>query len=414
MIHDVEKKLKVLMFGWEFPPFNSGGLGTACFGLTRALSIQNVSVLFALPNRMDISAPFLKLKFADDFLPGVSFSAINSILKPYVTSELYQKIRAGESNHYGLSLMEEVNLYALRAGELAAEEEFDVIHAHDWLSFGAGIEARRVSGRPLVVHVHATEFDRTGGGGVNQAVYAIEKQGLQEADRVIAISNFTKRMVVEHYAIDPQKVTVVHNGIDPAVPSAQADLRLAELQALKTNGKKIVLFVGRITLQKGPDYFVRAAAKLSRLYPDTYFVFAGSGDMETQIMREVAGLGLSDRVIFAGFLRGADLEALYRAADLFVMPSISEPFGLTALEAIQNGTPAVLSKQSGVSEVIQHALKVDFWDTDAMVNAIAGVLEYRSLTETLRENASRELPFVSWQRAAQACISIYQQLLARA
>src|SRR3989344_2636323 len=243
--------LKVLMFGWEFPPYNSGGLGTACEGLASALSSENVSITFVLPKTLDISSPFVHLKFADKFLPNISLTAINSLLKPYITSAAYGKLRDVSAGMYGTTLLEEVKLYALRAAELALSEDFDVIHAHDWLSFPAGLAAKKVSGKPLVVHVHATDFDRTGGTGVNQEVYKIEKEGMNQADAVVTVSQWTKNMIVRHYGILAEKVTVVHNGIEAGDYRPLPD----RLIKLKQAGEKIVLFVGRITLQKGPDYF---------------------------------------------------------------------------------------------------------------------------------------------------------------
>jgi glycosyltransferase involved in cell wall biosynthesis len=380
--------------------------------LTRALAGGDVEVTFVLPKKMDISSSFVRLEFADTFLPNVTVRAINSLLKPYLTSQSYLKQLRGSTSAslYGLTLMEEVKLYALRAAELAETLEFDIIHAHDWLSFGAGLAAKHVSGKPLVVHVHATEFDRTGGSGVNPEVYEMERRGMQEADAVITVSDFTKRLVVDRYGIFRDKVRVIHNGIDPR-QTEESGTYAKRLAGLKSSGKKIALFVGRITLQKGPDYFLRAAKRVLEYHPDVYFVIAGSGDMEWQAMREAAWLGISNKVIFAGFLRGDELDGLYRTADVFVMPSVSEPFGLTALEAVGHGTPVILSKQSGVSEVIQHAIKVDFWDTDAMANAISGVLYHEPLRSTMRENASRALKGMNWGHAAALVITLYKQLL---
>ena len=399
------------MFGWEFPPHNSGGLGTACLGLTSALASKNVSVTFVLPKKVPVSSDVVDLKFADEFLPGVTVKAINSLLRAYIDSTLYEKLRRGEAPVYGLTLMEEVKLYALRGAELAATLDFDVIHAHDWLSFGAGLAAKKISGKPLVVHVHATEFDRTGGVSANSQVYEMEQEGLRGSDAIVAVSNFTKRVVVDRYGIPSEKIRVVHNGIDTSAVSQDSQGHLKRLEALKKTGKKIVLFVGRITLQKGPDYFLRAAKRVLEVYSNVRFVVAGSGDMEQQMIREAAWLEISDKVIFAGFLRGGELDSLYQMADLYVMPSVSEPFGLTALEAAKNGTPAIISKQSGVSEVLQHVIKIDFWDTEAIADAIVGVLCHVPLRETMRENANREIEGVSWHRAAEACIGIYRQLL---
>src|SRR3989344_7235851 len=281
--------LKVLMFGWEFPPYNSGGLGTACEGLASALSSENVSITFVLPKTLDISSPFVHLKFADKFLPNISLTAINSLLKPYITSAAYGKIRDVSAGMYGMTLLEEVKLYALRAAELALSEDFDVIHAHDWLSFPAGLAAKKVSGKPLVVHVHATDFDRTGGMGVNQEVYKIEKEGINQADAVVTVSQWTKNMIVRHYGILAEKVTVVHNGIEAGDYRPLPD----RLIKLKQAGEKIVLFVGRITLQKGPDYFVRAAKRVLEIEPKVYFIIAGSGDMEGQVLRQAATLEIA-------------------------------------------------------------------------------------------------------------------------
>lgn len=407
----VGRPIKILMFGWEFPPFNSGGLGTACLGLVRSLSLEDVQITFVLPKRLAVSSTFAHIAFADEYLSGVTVTAINSLLKPYVGSQAYKKSREGEPEIYGMTLLEEVKLYALRAAELAKREDFDVIHAHDWLSFGAGLAAKQVSGKPLIAHVHATEFDRTGG-GANKEIYEMEKQGMEEADAIITVSDFTKRVVADRYGILPQKINVVYNGIESVSHGGtSAGEYVARLQELKSSGKKIVLFVGRITIQKGPDYFLRAAKRVLEHRTDVMFVVAGSGDMEWQVIREAAWLGISDKVIFAGFLRGKELDGLYRAADIFVMPSVSEPFGLTALEAIQSGTPVIMSRQSGVSEVVKNALKIDFWDVDAIADSVIGVLRHKHLSEVMCENASKELSSVSWKRAAQTCLSLYKSLL---
>lgn len=399
------------MFGWEFPPHNSGGLGTACLGLTSALAGKDVEITFVLPTKVSVSSSVVDLKFADEFLPGVTVKVINSLLRAYTDSAAYEKLRKGEAPVYGLTLMEEVKLYALRAAELAGTLDFDIIHAHDWLSFGAGLAAQRISGKPLVVHVHATEFDRTGGVSANSHVYEVEREGFERADAIITVSNFTKRMVADRYGIRLDKIRVVHNGIEAHSSLHDIPEDLKRFESLKSSGKKLVLFVGRLTLQKGPDYLLRAAKRVLEVCPDARFVIAGSGDMEQQIIREAAWLGISDKVIFAGFLRGDELNALYKIADLFIMPSVSEPFGLTALEAVKNGTPAIISKQSGVSEVLQHVIKVDFWDIDTMADSIVSVLYHAPLRETMRDNANREIGHISWFKAADACISLYKQLL---
>ncbi len=398
--------MRVLMFGWEFPPHNSGGLGTACFGLTRALASRQIEVIFVLPKKVGVNTSFAKMVFADE--RHVKFYEVESTLIPYVTSEGYIHERDKVfQDIYGKTLMAEVHRYAIRARDIAKKERFDVIHAHDWLSFLAGIEAKKVSGKPLILHMHATEFDRTGGQGVNQEVYGIERMAMEQADGIIAVSNFTKEKIIAHYDIPAWKIEVVHNGIDECdyqnIPE-----RLLEL---KKSGLKIVLFAGRITIQKGPEYFLRAAKRVLDHKKNVIFLVAGSGDMERQMMMEVAHLGISDKVIFVGFLRGDDLNAVYKAADLFVMPSVSEPFGLTPLEAIIAGAPVLISKQSGVSEVLNHALKVDFWDTEDMANKILGVISHHSLWETLWSNSREEVKKVTWDAASKKCIDYYEKIL---
>jgi len=395
------------MFGWEFPPHNSGGLGTACFGLTRALSREATEIVFVLPKKVPVNSNHAKLVFANE--KSIKIRHVDSILYPYITSEGYSdEVRNLKDEVYGLSLMEEVRRYARKAGAIAVSENCDVIHAHDWLAFLAGIEAKRATGKPLVVHVHATEFDRTGGVGVNTEVFEIEKAGLREADAIIAVSGFTKNILISKYGIPSEKIEVVHNGIDAEeykkVPS--------QISMLKKAGNKIVLFVGRITLQKGPDYFIQAAKRVLEFRPDTLFVVSGSGDMERQMIRQAAEAGMGDKVIFAGFLRGDELNGIYQSADLYVMPSVSEPFGITPLESLANGTPVLISKQSGVSEVLTHALKTDFWDTEDMADKIISVLDHRPLYESLRENGGREVEKNSWRNAALKCLGVYQRLSA--
>jgi len=398
--------LSVLMFGWEFPPYNSGGLGTACEGLTRALSDKGVKTIFVLPKKVGVNADFLDFRFAN--LQNVKFKPVPGLLYPYLTPEGYLKeLASGGNDIYGLSLLEEVRLYALRARAIAKREKFDVIHAHDWLTYPAGIMTQEVSNKPLVAHVHATEFDRGGGQGVNSDVYQIERMGIHRADKIIAVSNYTRNKLINFYGADPDKVAVVYNGIDETDQRALPGM-LAEVKRM---GDKIVLFAGRITLQKGPEYFIRAAKKVLEVNPKVRFVVAGSGDMERQVMMEAAYLGISDKILFAGFLRGDELNAAYQAADLYVLPSVSEPFGITPLEAIMNGTPVLLSKQSGVSEVISHALKVDFWDIDDMAHKILSVLAHEPLKSTLSQHSREEIRRLTWSAAAHACIQIYQSLL---
>lgn len=405
------KRVRVLMFGWEFPPHSSGGLGTACYGLTRALSRAHIDVVFVLPKKLEgFDHKFLKMVFAN--IRNVTLRGVHSLLIPYINAESYEEYlrTAPDTETYGLNLYDEVRRYGVRARKVAAEESFDVIHAHDWLSFRAGIEAKKISGKPLVVHVHATEFDRSAGHPC-QEVYEMEKAGMEAADCVVTVSQHTKNIVLEHYGIPEDKVIVVHNGVD--FTEHKKDLSPA-LQHLKLAGKKIVLFLGRITIQKGPDYFLKAAKQVLRYEPNTVFVVSGSGDMEHQMIRMAADTGLSQHVIFAGWLRGDDITRLYKAADLFIMPSVSEPFGLTALEAAASGTPVLMSKQSGAAEVMPNALKSDFWDIDDMTDKIVGVLHSRGLHNTLVENAAHDVEQVTWENAAGKCSVLYRDLIAHA
>lgn len=402
--------IKVLMFGWEFPPFNSGGLGTACFGLARALSSHDVELIFILPRAVNVKSNKFKIKFAEAGLK-IEIKNVNSLLKPYINSKSYKDERIGiQKGIYGQGLFDEIERYGRNARILAKEYNFDIIHAHDWMSFRAGIEAKKVSGKPLILHIHSTEIDRTGGNNVNPEIFRIEKEGMEMADKVIAVSKLTKDILVNSYGIAPEKIHVVHNGIDIYdYPLIDADD--TAVSKLKESGNKIVLFVGRITLQKGPDYFLKAAKKVLEFYPNVYFVIAGSGDMEHIIIREAASLGISDKVLFAGFLRGEELNKIYRAADLFVMSSVSEPFGITALESVVNGTPVLVSKQSGVKETLTHVLTADFWDIDEMANKILAVLNYDSLKMTLKTNSFNQVKNINWTQAAKKCIDIYRSVL---
>lgn len=398
------------MFGWEFPPFNSGGLGMACLGLTRALSARGLEITFVMPSAVDVKSSSMRFRFADE--ERVSMRVIESeITDPYgggIDSTYFDKFGI-KRRFYGNNLFEKVRAYTEAAARIAEEEEFDVIYAHDWLSFGAGMEAKRISGKKLITHVHATEFDRCGGSSsVNAFVYDIEKRGLESADTIVAVSDLTKRMVVEKYGIPADKVVVVHNGID-ATTAPESDNGLKRLRMLKQEGYKVVLFLGRITIQKGPDYFVRAAKRVIDINPKVMFVLSGSGDMEKSMMQLAADLGIADHVLFTGFLRGPDIYDAYAAADLFVMPSVSEPFGIVPLEAMLQGTPVIISKQSGVAEVVRHALKIDFWDIDEMANKILSVVGHDVLHQTLSENGKAEVTKITWDLAAQKIDSLIHQ-----
>ncbi|WP_454665489.1 glycosyltransferase family 4 protein, partial [Alistipes putredinis] len=398
--------MRVLMFGWEFPPHIAGGLGTACYGMTRGLARNGVEVVFVMPRAYgDEDQRFVRVvnasdvetigtrdhEFSEELLEKVSFIHIDSNMLPYISPEEYaayhdEFVRSGRthewtdvwkqrytfSGKYGANLMEEVARYAMVAAQVAKdlEGQFDVIHAHDWLTYFAGIAAKRVSGKPLVVHMHATEFDRSGE-NINRRVYAIEKAGMQAADRVIAVSELTRRIVIGKYGIPAEKVVTVHN----AVRFGESEDAVPE-RAVKD---KVVTFLGRITYQKGPDYFVEAAAKVLQRVPDVRFVMAGSGDLMNHVVRRVAQLGIADRFHFTGFLKGGEVQRMFRLSDVYVMPSVSEPFGISPLEAMRSGVPVIISRQSGVAEVLDYAIKVNYWDVDALADAIYGLLTYPAL-----------------------------------
>jgi glycosyltransferase involved in cell wall biosynthesis len=399
--------MKVLMFGWEFAPIYSGGLGVACAGLTKGLVKHGANITFVIPKKKGDIQTHVNLVSASEMMDKIKTIQIDSPLKPYLTSSAYSKLLGNRNEFsdslYGQNLFDEVHRYSEAAKEIARQETFDVIHSHDWMTFNAGINAKKVSGKPLLVHVHATEFDRTGGNGVNQHVYEMEKEGMHAADKVITVSNYTKNLVMKHYGIPSEKIEVVHNAVD-------FDDHCVEAPRISENDK-IVLFLGRITLQKGPDYFVEMAKKVADIIPEAKFVVAGSGDMEARMIMRAAELGIGDRMLFAGFLRGDDIDRAYKMADVYVMPSVSEPFGITPLEAIKNGTPAIISKQSGVSEILNNTIKVDFWDIDKMANLVAGILKYSPLRQTMSEEGLKELQKISWDNSARKCIDVYNQVM---
>ncbi len=437
------------MLGWEFPPFISGGLGTACYGLTKAMSGIGADVMFVLPR--PVSSPFsthVKLvapragssnqsmnpsatEFRMDEFENVSFRTLNAALNPYQTSTEYNELietkRAAEelsrsttlntqgklnppapvsSGDYNGDMFSEIQRYAALATEMARDEDFDVVHAHDWMTYPAGLAVAALKGKPLVVHVHSTEFDRSGT-HVDQRIYDIERRGVHGAIKVIAVSHFTKNIITHHYGVDPNKIEVVYNAVElngngPFDP---------EKYSIKKD-EKIVLFLGRITMQKGPEYFLAAAKKVLEVMDNVKFVMAGSGDMIRRTIEMAAGMGIGHKVLFTGFLRGGDVERVFKMADLYVMPSVSEPFGIAPLEAVANDVPVIISKQSGVSEVLTNALKVDFWDTNEMANKIVAVLKHPPLARTLRQQGGFEVSKMSWTDSARACVAVYEQAVA--
>ena len=429
------------MFGWEFPPHIAGGLGTACYGMTRGLARNGVEVVFVMPRAYgDEDQRFVRVvnasdvetigtrdhEFSEELLEKVSFIHIDSNMLPYISPEEYaayhdEFVRSGRthewtdvwkqrytfSGKYGANLMEEVARYGMVAAQVAKdlEGQFDVIHAHDWLTYFAGIAAKRVSGKPLVVHMHATEFDRSGE-NINRRVYAIEKAGMQAADRVIAVSELTRRIVIGKYGILADKVVTVHN----AVRFGESEEAAPE-RAVKD---KVVTFLGRITYQKGPDYFVEAAAKVLQRVSDVRFVMAGSGDLMNHVVRRVAQLGIADRFHFTGFLKGGEVQRMFRLSDVYVMPSVSEPFGISPLEAMRSGVPVIISRQSGVAEVLDYAIKVNYWDVDALADAIYGLLTYPALGRMFASKGLEEVTGLKWTNAAAKIKTVYETVVAEA
>ncbi len=393
--------LKVLMFGWEFPPYKSGGLGTACYGLTKGLAMKNCKITFVTPVAPEgAKAEFVKLVPAQG--KNIRIKQVNSLLAPYQSAEgyKYQYGKSGKKMIYSRDIFNEVQRYAVLAGQIAKAEEHDIIHAHDWMSYPAAISAQKISKKPLVAHLHATEFDRTGG-NPNPMISHIEWTGLKEADKIITNSQYSKNNIIKYYGIKPEKIEVVHWGIDE-VPAKKFEKNIKE---------KTVLFLGRLTIQKGPDYFIETAKKVLEHEPNTKFVIAGEGDMLPSVINRAAELGITDKMIFTGALAGEEVHKAFQTADLYVMPSVSEPFGLVALESLKNKTPILISKQSGVSEVVRNALKSDFWDVNDMANKIVNVLRHDALREELRENGTKEAQKFNLAIPAEKTMKIYAEVL---
>ncbi|MDF1548011.1 MAG: glycosyltransferase [Bacteroidales bacterium] len=477
--------MRVLMFGWEFPPHITGGLGTACYGLTKALSVfDDLKVTFVVPkafgdedksvanfvNAEEIGVDkktienkhsltkgksyttgkklldYISGSLSEDIFDKIRYIEISSLLQPYISPQEFEEKFGGDklskknftltpdgrvivtfegkeieihvptslqietdskihfrfSGTYGASLISEVSNYALVAAELAKNEEFDLIHAHDWLTYPSGVAAKKISGKKLVIHVHATEFDRSGE-SVNQVVYDIERYGMTNADLIITVSNLTRETVINKYGIPDHKVVVVHNGVLPK----------EEVQHLYTKNvkEKIVTFLGRITFQKGPEYFIEAAYKVLQKTKDVKFVMAGSGDLLYRMINRAAELKIADKFHFTNFLKGNDVDHMFSISDVYVMPSVSEPFGISPLEAMRSNVPVIISKQSGVAEVLKHAIKVDFWDIDAMADAIYGIITYGALSKMFKRLGKHEVEEIKWDNAASKIRNLYSELL---
>lgn len=417
------------MFGWEFPPHISGGLGTACYGLTKGLIKEGgVDIDFIIPkkfgdeylksvniegaNTIEINERTVVLK---EILKDVELIEIDSSIIPYCKPSEYTHKQTEVSHKedkktnpkkydfkggYGQNLYEEIAQYALVAMDLCKRKDFDIIHSHDWLTYPAGIAAKKISKKPLVIHVHATEFDRSGN-NINKTVYNIEKSGMQNADRIIAVSNLTKNIIVNKYNIDPNKISTIHNAVDPFEEI---------ITTKKSIDDNIVTFLGRVTHQKGPSYFIKAAYKVLKKVPNVRFVMAGDGDLLNSMILYAAKLKIGHRFHFTGFLKGNDVKKMFAMSDVYVMPSVSEPFGISPLEAMNSNVPVIISKQSGVSEILNYALKVNYWDTDEMANAIYATLKYKGIKEMCDKYSLKEVNSLKWENAAAKLIKVYKEL----
>jgi glycosyltransferase involved in cell wall biosynthesis len=425
------------MFGWEFPPHISGGLGTASFGLTKGMAkLEDLEVIFVVPKAWGdeeqsmvrlIGANQIPVAYKKVYYKGFRRPfrkiEVSSKIVPYTDPEEFWKMTRSEvsgrrmfveTNKYGTvdfsgkyddNLLQEIQKYAVVASVIAEENDFDIIHAHDWLAYPAGIAAMQVSGKPLVIHVHATDFDRSGG-NVNPDVYNIEKSGMDAASKIITVSNLTREIVITKYNIDPDKVETVYNAVDPVNITENMIVR-------KGFDEKVVTFLGRITVQKGPEYFIEAANKVLKKMSNVRFVMAGSGDMMERMMRRAAALKITDRFHFTGFLKGSDVFSMLYMSDVYIMPSVSEPFGISPLEAMQSNVPVIISKQSGVAEILTHAVKTDFWDIDAMADAIYGILNYPALANMFITNGKEEVIRLKWDNSARHVRDIYYSVLGK-
>ncbi len=426
--------MKILMFGWEFPPHISGGLGTACYGLSKGLSsLTDTDIVFVVPRAWGDEHPEGAELIGANQVPVVrewinlaekgkmtELIGISSELVPYITPDDFWRLKSQKyesntafvevtdsgtlefSGDYGHNLYQEIRKFALVAGVIAQEKEIDLVHAHDWMAFPAGIKASKITGKPLVVHVHSTEFDRSGG-NVNPTVYAIEREGMDFADKVVAVSNLTRQTIIEKYHIAPGKVVTVYNGIEPRKLARGTKFE-------KKHNEKTVTFLGRITYQKGPEYFIEAANLVLRKLKNVRFVMAGSGDLMDQMIEQCARLGISDKFYFTGFLEQQDADYLLSISDVCVMPSVSEPFGIVPLEAMQAGVPVIISKQSGVAEIVHYAVKIDFWDTYALADTIHGLLQYPALSGVLRKSGKVEVDHLQWTHSAKQIRHLYNQV----
>ena len=419
--------MKVLMFGWEFPPHISGGLGTASYGLTKGFVPQgDVEIKFCIPKPYgDEDNSFLRIVGMNsvpivwkDVDSSYVESRVGAIIRPdeyyRYRDHIYGDFSYMNTNDLGCmefaggypeNLHEEINNYSIIAGVVARTEEFDIIHSHDWLTYPAGIHAKQVSGKKLVIHVHATDFDRSRG-NVNPTVYAIEKNGMDHADHIFCVSELTRRTVIDKYHQHPDKVTTLHNAVTPLSDDIMA------IEPKKIPNEKVVTFLGRITMQKGPEYFVEAAAQVLKKTRNIRFCMAGSGDMMNDMIKLVAQRGIADRFHFPGFMRGRQVYECLKSSDVYIMPSVSEPFGISPLEAMQCDVPTIISKQSGCAEILDKCIKTDYWDINAMADAIYAICNNDSLYEYLKVEGRREVDAITWENVALKLRRLYEEVMA--
>jgi len=418
--------MKVLMFGWEFPPHILGGLGTASYGLTKGMSTQeDMQITFCIPKPWgDEDQSFLKIIGMNNtpvVWRDVSWDYIKSQVGGYMNPQDYYDLRdhiyadfnylhtndlgcIEFSGRYPDNLQEEINNYSIVAGVVARQQQYDIIHSHDWLTYPAGIHAKQISGKPLVIHVHATDFDRSRG-NVNPTVYSIEKNGMDHADHIMCVSELTRQTVIHKYNQDPRKVSTVHNAVSPL------SQEIMEIIPKKNAKEKIVTFLGRITMQKGPEYFVEAAAMVLHRTKNIRFVMAGNGDMMHQMIRLVAERGMADRFHFPGFMKGKEVYEVLKSSDVYIMPSVSEPFGISPLEAMQVSVPTIISKQSGCAEILNNCIKTDYWDIHAMADAIYSICTYPAMYEYLKVEGKREVDNIKWENVGYKIRSIYDSII---
>ena len=418
--------MKVLMFGWEFPPHILGGLGTASYGLTQGMSMQeDMEITFCIPKPWgDEDQSFLKI-IGMNSTPvvwrDVNWDYVNSRVGGYMNPQDYYELREHIyadfnylhtndlgciefSGRYPDNLQEEINNYSIVAGVVARQQQYDIIHSHDWLTYPAGIHAKQISGKPLVIHVHATDFDRSRG-NVNPTVYSIEKNGMDHADHIMCVSELTRQTVIHKYHQDPRKVTTVHNAVSPL------SQEIMNIVPQKSKKEKIVTFLGRITMQKGPEYFVEAAAMVLHRTKNIRFVMAGNGDMMNQMISLVAERGIADRFHFPGFMKGKQVYEVLKASDVYIMPSVSEPFGISPLEAMQVSVPTIISKQSGCAEILDNCIKIDYWDIHAMADAIYSICTYPAMYDYLKTEGKKEVDAIKWENVGYKVRSIYDNIL---